>query len=132
MAKNSDSSHLSIVTSGTSGHQPPRQLRRHGRQLWNQVQAEYGITDCGGVELLTQICEATDRLQDLGEAITRDGAVVYVGRNATPRSHPSLKDETALRAFITRTVERLGLNVEAVKPPYRPGSFASWVPDANK
>jgi terminase small subunit-like protein len=131
MAKNSVPPHLSIVGSGATGIQPPRQLGQFGSALWSAIQAEYGISDRGGIELLAQVCEATDRLQDLSAAIAKDGPVVYT-RTGAPRSHPSLKDEIALRAFITRTIERLGLNVEAIKPPYRPGSFASWVPDANK
>jgi hypothetical protein len=131
MGKTSDRSHLSVVGTGATGIQPPRQLGRFGTELWGSIQAEYGISDRGGIELLAQCCEATDRLQALSEAIRKDGEVVY-SRNGVPRSHPSLKDETALRAFITRTVERLGLNVEAIKQPYRPGAFASWVPDANK
>jgi hypothetical protein len=37
-----------------------------------------------------------------------------------PREHPLLKQRLALRAFITRSVQRLGLNLEAVQPIGRP------------
>jgi hypothetical protein len=128
MAKKSDSPHLSVVGAETSGPRLPRQLGQHGSALWHQIQGQYGIADAGGVELLTQICEATDRLQGLSAAIARDGATVY-SRAGVPRTHPSVKDETALRCFITRTVERLGLNVEAIKAPGRPATGSGWIPD---
>jgi hypothetical protein len=37
-----------------------------------------------------------------------------------PKAHPALRDELAGRAFIVRTLERLGLNVETIKPMGRP------------
>jgi hypothetical protein len=33
-----------------------------------------------------------------------------------PRSHPGIRDELACRSFVTKTIQRLGLNFEAVKP----------------
>ena len=47
------------------------------------------------------------------DAIDRDGETVH--SRAGPKPHPALRDELALRAFIVRTIERLGLNVEAIK-----------------
>jgi hypothetical protein len=128
MARKSDPPHLSIVGPESSLPRPPRQLGQHGSALWHQIQSQYGINDAGGVELLVQICEATDRLQGLSAAIARDGATVY-SRTGVPRTHPSVKDETALRCFITRTVERLGLNVEAIKTPGRPATGFGWIPE---
>jgi hypothetical protein len=52
------------------------------------------------------------------QAIDRDGEVVHT-RNG-PKAHPALRDELAGRAFIVRTLERLGLNVETIKPMGRP------------
>ena len=39
--------------------------------------------------------------------------------------NPAIKDELALRSFIVRTLQRLGLNLETVKPVGRPGG-AGW------
>jgi hypothetical protein len=58
-------------------------------------------------------------------AIATDGAVVYT-RTGVPRSHPSAKDELACRAFVVRTLERLDLNVEAVKPVGRRTGNLGW------
>jgi hypothetical protein len=88
--------------------------------------AEYQIQDAGGVELLASACAALDRAESLADAIARDGAVIYV--RGTPRSHPGCKDELACRAYLTRTLERLGLNLETVKPPGRPPNPRGWSP----
>lgn len=115
---------LSVVSPETTGGGPPRDLGQHGRKLWDEIQAAYGIADRGGCELLAQACATLDLVEALGEAITRDGAIIY-GR-AGPKAHPGVKDQIAGRAFIVRTLERLGLNVEAVKPVGRPSSAVGW------
>ena len=83
----------------------------------------YELDDPGGVELLLQACEASDRVARLAARIDADGEIVE-GRNG-PRTHPALQQELAARQFICRTLERLGLNLEAVKPMGRP-SGAAW------
>ena len=86
---------------------------------------EFDIRDSGGIEVLTLACEATDRIQSLTEAINRDG-VTYTVRGA-PRSHPSLRDELGNRAFVSKCLEKLGVNVEAVRSVGRPGGrLTGW------
>jgi hypothetical protein len=114
-----------MVPLETNGGSPPRDLGQHGRKLWDEVQAVYGISDRGGIELLAQACAALDRAEMLAEAIAKDGSVIY-SRTGVPKSHPAVKDELACRAFVVRTLERLGLNVEAVKPVGRPSNFSGW------
>jgi hypothetical protein len=110
----------------TAGLPPPRPLGTQGMALWTKVMAEYGIRDTGGCELLAQACQALDRAEALAAVIARDGEVVY-SRTGIPKAHPAVKDELACRAFIVRTLERLGLNVEGVKGPGRPASPMGWV-----
>jgi hypothetical protein len=86
--------------------------------------AEYAISDRGGIELLAQACATVDRVETLREAIDRDGEVVVV--RGVPKAHPALRDELAGRAFIVRTLERLGLNVEAIKSAGRPPRPFGW------
>src|SRR5262249_2685976 len=95
---------------------PPRPLGTHGSRLWETVQVEYRIEDRGGIEILAQCCASLDRAEDLAAAIARDGSVVY-SRAGAPKTHPAVKDELACRAFVTRSLERLGLNVESIKQP---------------
>jgi hypothetical protein len=129
MAKTPGKPPFSIVSGETVGILPPRKLGPHGTALWNAIQREYAIEDRGGVEILCQICQSLDRAEELAEAIARDGPVVY-NRIGAPRSHPAIRDELSCRAFVTRALERLGLNIEALKPgPGRPPSPAGWRPD---
>jgi hypothetical protein len=102
---------------------PPRKLGVLGLSLWESIQSEYRIDDRGGIELLMQACEAADRVASLSERISADGEVIQ-GRNGL-RAHPALRDELANRQFICRTLERLGLNLEAVRSVGRPAG-AAW------
>jgi hypothetical protein len=52
--------------------------------------------------------------------LAADGEVIHT-RNG-PEAHPALRDELQGRAFIVRTLERLGLNVETIKPVSRPSA----------
>jgi hypothetical protein len=99
-------------------------LGKFGQSLWNRVQAEYGIADVGGLELLYQACTAADRAEELSALIARDGAVVR-GVNG-PREHPGLRAEMAARAFVVRTLGKLGVTTEPIKPMGRPPSSLHW------
>src|SRR5260370_25636669 len=106
---------------------PPRSMGGHGQSLWNRVMAEYQIEDCGGLEMLAQACQALDRAEALRGEIERDGEVLRV--RGTVRDHPALKHELANRAFVVRTLARLGLNFEPVRPSVgRPGHGIAWHP----
>jgi len=89
--------------------------------------AEYRIQDRGGIELLAQACQSLDRAEALRDAIDRDGNTIYTP-SGMPKSHPAIKDELACRAFVVRTLERLGLNIETIKPPGRPPRPFGWSP----
>jgi hypothetical protein len=117
---------LTVIGPDASGLQPPRPLGKHGGELWRRVQAEYGITDVGGIELLTQACAALDRSEALSACIVADGEVVRTKTGL--KSHPAIKDEISCRAFVVRTLQKLGLNVEQIKPVGRPGGGVgiSW------
>jgi hypothetical protein len=86
--------------------------------------ADYAITDCGGLELLAQACAAASRIESLAAAVDRDGPILY-GKGG-PREHPALKAELANRAFLVRTLQKLGLNFEALRssPGRPPGGWA--------
>jgi hypothetical protein len=86
--------------------------------MWTQIQAEYGIADSGGIQLLFEACAARDRVQSLSEQIAQDGEVIRT--KAGVKAHPALRDELANRSFICRTLHRLGLDVEPLRAPGRP------------
>jgi hypothetical protein len=110
---------LKIAKPSTSTTQPTRKLGKHGLTFWNVVMSEYQISDCGGLECLQQICNSIDRAESLAEQINEDGEMIQVKGQLRP--HPLLRDEIANRSYITRNLQRLGLNVEAVRPVGRPG-----------
>jgi len=118
MDRTTDKPSLTLVDRTASSISPPHKLGQPGLTLWNAIMSEFRIEDAGGLELLAQACAARDRVEALREAIDRDGETVKT-RNG-PRAHPALRDELAGRAFIVRTLERLGVTVEAVKPAGRP------------
>jgi hypothetical protein len=126
MAKTPANPQLSLIPPGLARISPPRPLGPDGTGLWNRVMAAYRIEDEGGIELLAQACAALDRAEALAAAIAEDGAVIRT--QSGPKSHPACKDELACRAFVTRTLERLGLNVEIVKSPGRPTKPLGWIP----
>jgi hypothetical protein len=117
---------LTIVGPGTTLPSPPRTLGPPGLALWNRVQAEYGIRDCGGVEILCLAAQALDRAESLSEAIAEDGQTIHTRTGV--RAHPALRDELANRALVARLLSKLGINVEPIKPPGRPASGLGWIP----
>jgi hypothetical protein len=106
-------------------HAPPSSLGRAGATQWRTIMSEYAITDSGGKAILLQICSATDNLHDCDIAISRDGSMIAT--RTGPREHPLLKQRLALRAFITRSVQRLGLTLETAMPVGRPGGAGTGV-----
>ncbi len=106
------------LVSSNANATPASEFGKAGQELWDLITDEYDISDAGGIALLKQICHAQDRVAQLAAQIALDGAVVTV--RGAPKAHPALRDELANRAFISRTIARLGLNFEPVKPVGRP------------
>jgi hypothetical protein len=118
-------SHLTVVENGPN---PPRKLGPAGESLWFSIQKEYRIADIGGVELLMQACLAADRAEALAAAIDADGERT-IGKGGVIRDHPCLKHELAARAFVVRTLQKLGVTDEPLKAvghPTRGG--LGWTP----
>lgn len=119
---------LKLVKPAATGAKPPRPLGNHGTNLWNRITTEYDISDAAGRELLVLGCEALDRAQACREAIERDGEV-QVTRNGFAKEHPLLRAELASRAFVSKTLSKLGLDVEPLRSghPGRPPG-PQWPP----
>jgi len=97
---------------------PPSTLGKSGATLWRMIQSEYCISDSGGKAILLQICSACDNLCECDTIIARDGPMI--ASKTGPKEHPLLKQRLALRAFICRSVQRLGLSLEVIQPVGRP------------
>ena len=99
--------------------QPSRPLGKHGLRLWSQVLREFDVSDVAGAELLLQACAACDRAEAIAALVTRDGEVIRT-RGGAVKAHPGIHAELACRAFITRTLCRLGLDSEPIRGIGRP------------
>jgi hypothetical protein len=97
---------------------PPTSLGKAGASQWKVIMNEYKIEDAGGRAILFQICAAADDLAVCDTIIDRDGAMIRTKTGV--KEHPLCKQRLALRSFICRSVQRLGLNLEAAKPVGRP------------
>jgi hypothetical protein len=104
---------------GFNGPEPPRLLGSYGRSLWDRVLAEFTIDDPAGLEMLCGACESLDRAERLREQIDRDDEIVRTKTGL--RDHPGLRHELAARAFVSRSLQRLNLDVEPLRSgPGRP------------
>ena len=126
MAKSADPPPLSLV-SETNRLDPPAGLGEAGRTLWIKVQREYVIDDIGGRAVLEQVCGAADRIETIKQAIAADGPVLH--SRAGVKAHPALQAELQNRALVIRGLEKLGLNVEPIRPHGHPTKPTGWIPD---
>jgi hypothetical protein len=76
MAKTPKPPALTVVSPDAIDIQPPRKLGRRGMELWLSVSREFVVDDAAGIQMLLQCCLALDRLEALGEQISRDGEVI--------------------------------------------------------
>jgi hypothetical protein len=110
---------LKLVSTSIVTTSQPSRLGEYGRALWDKIMSEYDVTDSGGIEVLEQICLTKDRAEALAAEIDRDGPTVMTKSGL--REHPALRAELGARSFITRNLQRLGLNIETLNKPGRPG-----------
>ena len=118
-----------VITGERPAAKPPRKLGRHGADLWRKVMREYEIDDAAGLEMLALACQQLDRAEECREQIDRDGLMLRTKNG--PKDHPLLKAELSARGFVCRTLQRLGLTVETIKPVGRPPAPHGWLPDAD-
>jgi hypothetical protein len=97
---------------------PPGKLGRVGGKLWRDVVSAYAFDSVASYETLFQACAAADRAQELRERIDKDGVVLTTATGVL-KDHPALRHELANRAFVVRSLGRLGLDLEPLND--RPG-----------
>ena len=72
--------------------------------------------------MLKLACQSADRAESCRARIAQDGEIVET--RLGPKDHPLLKHELGARNFTTRTLQRLGLELEPIKPMGRPPAIA--------
>ncbi len=109
---------LTVVGAPSAIVSPHRKLSASGAALWRAIMIDYEVVDAGGLEMLLLACEQPDRAEACRTAIDADGEVIRTKNGA--REHPLIKAELAARAFVVRTLARLGLDVEPIRSVGRP------------
>ena len=97
----------------------PKHLSPDARKWFLAIAREYGITDSGGVALLTAAAESRQRAREAWDVIEVEGAIVR-GANGIPVPHPAVRMERDARAQMLTALKQLHLDVEPLKPIGRP------------
>jgi hypothetical protein len=127
MPKPTESGRFSVISGTATGLEPPAGLGEAGVRFWRRVQAEYRVADIGGLCLLEQICGAIDTIESITQALAVEGPALR--RNGGLRANPLLRDQLQNRAFVARSLERLGISVQEVQPVGHPPRPTSWSGD---
>ena len=99
---------------------PPAHLRAPGRQFYESVAEEYGISDAAGVGLLLRAAECVDRLDAAHKAIKQQGELV-IDRYGSPKLNPACALEKDARAGFLSALKALNLDLEPLRDgPGRP------------
>ena len=117
---------IDVVKSLSTPLESPSSLGEHCAKLWRSILKQYRIEDAGGLAILEKACISRDRSTTFAAIIAKDGPVVRTQSGS--KEHPLLKAEREERALEARLLQRLGLNVEAVRSVGRPGNTVgvSW------
>jgi P27 family predicted phage terminase small subunit len=104
----------------TNEPKAPRSLSREGKKIWKDLQAEYQITDPGGLLILKTGLEALDRLREAQAVIAKEGPQVQ-DRFGQWKAHPLLTVERDSRAAMLAALKALNLDLEPLRDgPGRP------------
>ena len=99
----------------------PDALGPDGQSLWRRILSEFTIDDAAGREVLSQCCHAADLAVRLRQLVDKDGAVVQTKSGL--KENPAARLELTARAFICRTLGKLGVLSEPLRDgPGRPPS----------
>jgi hypothetical protein len=71
---------------------------------------------------------AADRAEALAAVIDQDGERIMT--KTGPKDHPCLKHELAARAFVVKTLQKLGITDEPLKTIGHPRRDLGWTPSS--
>src|SRR5262245_46402560 len=111
---------LTLIQPGDDTGPNVSPLGAHGQTLWDRITSEYAFDDSAGQEMLKQCCLSAERAARCREQIDRDGELVRATKAGGWKPHPLLRVELDCRAFVVRTLSRLGCTFEPVRDVGRP------------
>lgn len=91
----------------------PQHLGPAGRQLWQDLQAAYNVSDPPGLALLLSACESRDTIEVCAREIERDGLTLK-DRFGMQRAHPAAQIQHQARSSLIRALTALNLSPEGV------------------
>lgn len=94
-------------------HTPPPDLTLEGRQFWQTIAKDYGLSDIASLSILSEAARARDRCRQARELLEKDG-LCQNDRFGQSRPHPATKIEIDSRASFLRCVAALGLDLSGV------------------
>ncbi len=105
-----------------SAAKPPASLAPEARRMWAQLQCEYGITDEGGLIILTAACEAFMRMREAQQLIKEEG-LTFENRFGQRKPHPAVIIERDCRGQMLAALKQLNLDLEMPRDRSRNGAF---------
>jgi P27 family predicted phage terminase small subunit len=105
--------------------EPPAELEKAGRRIWNIVMKRYAIEETHA-EVLELACLSADSAASMRAQIKREGATV-TGSQGQPVAHPLIACEGAAQKRVAQLLKQLGLfDDEPTRRPGRPPKFGGW------
>lgn len=100
---------------------PPDHLGSHGRALWEQIIAEFGVDDAPGRALLTVACEALDRCRQAQTVLQASGLTITDQRGAL-KTHPAVTIERDAWGVMQRALRQMNLETDPAWKSGRPAT----------
>ena len=97
----------------------PAHLSKKGKALWKKIRTEYAINDSGGLALLTNACEAYDRINECQQTLDNDGLTI-TDRYGQTKVHPLCSVQRDARSQFVQSIKLLNLDLEPLKDIGRP------------
>ena len=92
----------------------PKGLPTVARAFWRRLQAEYSITDAGGLTLLEVAARAFARMEEARAILDKEVCVVR-DRWKQPKPHPATVVERDARSGLLMALRGLNLDVEPTR-----------------
>ena len=92
----------------------PSGLQPRGTEFWRSIADEFELSD-SEAQLLREACKTLDTLDDLAEAVERDGVTV-LGSTGQTVVHPAVTEARQQRLVLHRLVAALQLPDDAAIP----------------
>ncbi len=92
---------------------PPETLNEAAKKIWRELQAEYSITDGGGLLLLDTAMEAWQQGQEAQAILAKEGLTIENETTGFKRLNPAAQALKEARASFFKAISMLNLDISA-------------------